>query len=297
MIKLKFILLIVSFFPSFIFSQNLEKLKSDIINLLKNNKGTYGFVFQELNNPNNKIYFNENEVFNPGSTIKTCIMVQIYKDVFNNKLNLRQPVKIVNSFNSIVDSSNYSMDLTKLSWDPLANLVDSTITLYELNKAMIINSSNIAMNNALLLISPHSVNQLMQSLGLKNTKINRLSEDYKAEKEGINNNSTVYDMMLLYQKLYNKELFSPDISEQMLNVLKAQKINHLLPLHLPNEVVIAHKTGTINKGVHDCGIVYPQNGRDYLIMFFSKDLNKNEEGIRVGAEVSKLVYNFVTNCN
>ena len=83
----------------------------------------------------------------------------------------------------------------------------------------------------------------------------------------------------------------------MLKVLKEQKINHLLPVHLPKEVVIAHKTGTIVKGVHDCGIVYPENGRDYLIMFFSKNLDKNEDGLRIGSEISKMIYNFVTGTN
>ncbi len=279
------------------FPQTLETLKENINCLLNKQHGTFAVVFQELKNPENQILINENEIFNPGSTIKTCVMLQIYKDVFNNKLNLNQPIKIINAFRSVVDSSEYQMDLSRLTWDPVSKLVDSSISLYQLNKYMIINSSNIGMNNTLVVANRDSINILMQYLGLKNTKINRFNDDTKAEEKGINNTSTAFDMMNLYKKLYNKELFSPEISEQMVSVLKEQKINHLLPVHLPKEVIIAHKTGTIIKGVHDCGIVYPENGRDYLIMFFSKNLDKNEEGIRLGSEISKMIYNFVSGTN
>jgi len=226
----KLILSILIFFviPSLLFSQTLDKLKKDINNLLKNQNGTFAIVFKELKDSNNIICINENEIFNPGSTIKTCVMVQIYKDVFNNKLSLQQPIKILNSFTSVIDSSKYSMDLSKLSWDPISKLVDSTITLYELNKAMIINSSNIGMNNTLLLANRDSVNKLMQSIGLVNTKINRFGDDLKAEYQGINNTSTAFDMMLLYKKLYYKELVSPEICDSMLNVLKEQKVKRII---------------------------------------------------------------------
>lgn len=297
MIHFNKIFIIILILTASTFAQSLSELKENIQKLLSTQNGTFAIAFQELKNPDNAILINENEVFNPGSTIKTCIMVQIYKEIFENILSLNQPVKIVNSFNSVVDNSTYNMNLGTLTWDPISYKVDSTITLYELNKNMIINSSNIGMNNCLLLVTRDSVNNLMSSLGLSNTQVNRFGDDYKAEEKGINNTSTVKDMLLLYKMLYKKELFSTDISEMMLKVLKEQKINHLLPVHLPKEVVIAHKTGTIVKGVHDCGIVYPENGRDYLIMFFSKNLDKNEDGLRIGSEISKMIYNFVTGTN
>lgn len=297
MIHFNKIFIIMLILTASTFAQSLSELKENIQKLLSTQNGTFAIAFQELKNPDNAVFINDNEVFNPGSTIKTCIMVQIYKKIFEQKLSVNQPLKIVNSFNSVVDNSTYNMNLETLTWDPISYKVDSTITLYELNKNMIINSSNIGMNNCLLLVTRDSVNNLMSSLGLSNTCINRFGDDYKAEEKGINNTSTVKDMLLLYKMLYKKELFSTDISEMMLKVLKEQKINHLLPVHLPKEVVIAHKTGTIVKGVHDCGIVYPENGRDYLIMFFSKNLDKNEDGLRIGSEISKMIYNFVTGTN
>ena len=105
MIHFNKIFIIILILTASTFAQSLSELKENIQKLLSTQNGTFAIAFQELKNPDNAILINENEVFNPGSTIKTCIMVQIYKEIFENSLSLNQPVKIVNSFNSVVDNS------------------------------------------------------------------------------------------------------------------------------------------------------------------------------------------------
>lgn len=76
------------------------------------------------------------------------------------------------------------------------------------------------------------------------------------------------DVALLLERLYNGTLLSPNSSDQLLNLLKAQRINNRLPQGLPAGTVIAHKTGDLDGYLHDAGIVYGPK-TDYLVVMMS----------------------------
>ena len=71
--------------------------------------------------------------------------------------------------------------------------------------------------------------------------------DLKWRAAGIENYTTAEDMALLLEKIYHGELVSPEASAQMLEILKRQKVNDRLPKGLPGYLVIAHKTGPVER--------------------------------------------------
>src|SRR5207247_2412557 len=60
--------------------------------------------------------------------------------------------------------------------------------------------------------------------------------------------------------LARHQLVSPAASDRMLARLGRQKINNRLPAQLPENVLVAHKTGNLAGLVHDAGIIYTKSG-------------------------------------
>jgi beta-lactamase class A len=97
-------------------------------------------------------------------------------------------------------------------------------------------------------------------------------------------------MALLLEKIYSGKLVSPKASEEMLAVLKRQKVNDRLPRNLPhNEVQIAHKTGLLNGTVSDCGIVFTQEG-DFIICVLTDDIPSFQVAKRFIGKVAACAY-------
>lgn len=86
--------------------------------------------------------------------------------------------------------------------------------------------------------------------------LNRLLFDREASSRGIENYITAREAGLLLKRLYDGEAVSGPASEDMLSILKDQRLNGKIPFLLPHSVKIAHKTGEDDGITHDVGIVY-----------------------------------------
>jgi beta-lactamase class A len=79
----------------------------------------------------------------------------------------------------------------------------------------------------------------------------------------------------------------------MIDILLDQQFNEIIPAHLPKDIKIAHKTGSITGVQHDSGIVFLADGRKYVLVLLSKNLKDPLQGIQVMAAISKKIYNVV----
>lgn len=158
---------------------------------------------------------------------------------------------------------------------------------------MITVSSNLATNILIDLVNPKNVMNTMKKFGANYIKIMRGVEDLKAFDLGINNTTTAYDLMIIFKKIVNGEAASQNSCLDMINILLDQKLNSIIPAKLPLDVKVAHKTGSISGVVHDSGIIFLPNGKKYILVFLSKNLQNNQLGVEVGAKVSKLIYDYV----
>ena len=79
----------------------------------------------------------------------------------------------------------------------------------------------------------------------------------------------------------------------MIDILFDQRFNEIIPAKLPTDVKVAHKTGSINGVQHDSGIVFLPDGRKYVLVILSKNLEDEQAAIDGMANVSQLIYNHV----
>lgn len=130
------------------------------------------------------------------------------------------------------------------------------VTIRDLYTAMIIHSDNTATNILLKKCTMEAVNRRMKSLGLSSTVVNRLLFDQEASSAGLENTISAKDTAFLLEKIYRGELVSKKASEEMLNILKNQRLNGKIPFFLHGEgIPVAHKTGEDDGITHDVGIV------------------------------------------
>jgi beta-lactamase class A len=89
------------------------------------------------------------------------------------------------------------------------------------------------------------------------------------------------------------EIVNKQASDSMIDILFDQRFNSIIPANLPKDVKVAHKTGSINGVHHDSGIVFLPNGRKYVLVILSKNLEDEEAATAVMASVSEMIYEHV----
>jgi len=268
-----------------------EKLLADIRNYLPKDNGIYAVAYFDISS-GEKILIHEHETFHAASTMKTPVMIEVYKQASEGKFALTDSIDIKNEFKSIVDGSPFSLKPEDDSEPEIYNKIGRKETIYNVLYGMIIASSNLATNLLIEKVDARNVMETMRGYGAHDIKVLRGVEDTKAFRQGLNNQVTANDLMLVFEKIARGEAVSPEASDAMINILLDQKFNTMIPAQLPKNVKVAHKTGWITGVHHDSGIVILPNGRKYVLILLSKELKDEEAGVKVLATVSKMIYDY-----
>lgn len=256
-------------------------------------KGTFAVAFQDLQT-GERILINAKQNFHAASTMKTPVMIEVYKQAAAGRFSLSDSIKVHQNFKSIADDSEYVLDQTSDSDQELYREMGRKVDIYNLLYRMIIQSSNLATNLIIELVGAEKVNQTMRSIGAKDIRVLRGVEDLKAYEKGLNNTTTAYDQLLIYTRLAQGKIADEAATKAMTAILLDQKFNEIIPAKLPMDVKVAHKTGSISGVQHDAGIVYLPDGRKYVLVLLSKGLEDEKAGIAALARVSETFYNAVS---
>ncbi len=270
----------------------IDTLKTQIETELGKQTGVFAVAFKDIQS-GELLLIKGNEVFHAASTMKTPVMIEVYKQVAAGKWSLSDSINIKNEFTSIVDGSTFSLEIADDSGEALYTKIGQKSTLYDLTYDMIIVSSNLATNIVVELTDAKKVTQSMRDLGAENIQVLRGVEDIKAFDLGLNNTTTAYDLMLIFEQMALGKTVSKEASEEMIKILLDQKFNEIIPAQLPADVKVAHKTGSITGVRHDSGIVFLPDGRKYVLVLLSKQMTDPKAGVESMANVSKMIYEYV----
>ena len=241
------------------------------------------------------LFINEKVSLHAASTMKLPVMMEIFRLVEDKKLRLTDPIEVKNKFFSIVDGSEYRLNKTDDSDEEVYNRIGQKMTVLELVDHMITWSSNLATNLLIERVGPENIMKLMAELGANDIRVLRGVEDSKAFRAGKNNTTTAYDLMVLLRAIAENKFKSKRACEKMVEILSAQHFNDGIPAGLPTATKVAHKTGEITKHKHDAGIVYPLDGKPYVIVVLTKGIESDKQSGKLIAEISRLVYQALKN--
>lgn len=257
----------LTFLPVINLSTNTkeEDLKNEIEKITKNKKGFYSVYYKNLNT---EISFgiDENQIQTGASVSKLPIIAALYYLDKQKKLKLDDRVTIQKD-----DVQDYGTGSIRYQKMP------QTYSLRNLAKLALQQSDNTAAHVLSLKIGEENVQKLVDYWGLKQTSM-------------ANNKTTVYDMGLLFEKIYKGEIANTANTKELLEFMTDTEFEDRLPKGLPNGTKVYHKTGDGEGFIHDLGIIETEKGA-YFLGVMTSDIGEAEEETKSTiAEISKKVY-------
>lgn len=273
-------------------SKKWKKLQIKIQDLIEKSGGTVAVAFEDLKT-SERLFINEKIQMHAASTMKTLVMIEVFKQASQGQFELSDSLLIKNEFNSIVDGSAYSLDMSDDSDSTIYQKIGDKMSIRDLIKQMITMSSNLATNMLIDRVGAKNVMITMKEIGANRIQVLRGVEDIKAYQQGLNNTTDAYDMLLIMKAIASKQVVSEAACHDMIEILTDQKFNNKIPALLPPEVKIAHKTGSITAIDHDAAIVYVTPEHPYILVVLTKGIEDHKKAEDLIARISKLIYDAV----
>jgi beta-lactamase class A len=164
------------------------------------------------------------------------------------------------------------------------------ISVEKLVQLMITTSDNTAANMLTDTLGMEYINGFFREAGLEHTNLSRKMMDFEARSQGVENYTTARDMARILESFYRKQVVSRAASEKGLQFLVQQKVRDRLPARLPEDALVAHKTGLERSVCHDCGIIAAPQG-DFLVCILTRLAPNTRQAKRFIASVALDVYN------
>lgn len=275
-------------------AQSLDVLERDIRSLLGSVDGDVAVTVRSLEDTSKTLLINEHKMFHAASTMKTPVMVELYRQAERGRFDLDDSIRVENEFRSIVDGSRYSLTPEDDSYEKLYDHIGENRSIRTLMREMITESSNLATNILIEKVGAEATTQMMRRYGADSIQVRRGVEDMKAYRRGLNNETSAHDLLVLFERIARRDAVSRQASEEMIQILKQQEYNDMIPARLPDSVEVAHKTGWITGLHHDSGIVFVPSGPTYVVVLLSQNLEDEEAGVKAFARVSRIIFDSMT---
>jgi beta-lactamase class A len=131
------------------------------------------------------------------------------------------------------------------------------LTVQDLYNLMIILSDNTATNILIRLLGgTEEINGSLAKMGYQTCRVNRLLFDSEAADKGIENYVSGREIGDMLEKMYRGKMIDRKSSEEMLEIMKSQRLKNKIPFYFQGCVPIAHKTGEDDGITHDVGIIF-----------------------------------------
>lgn len=263
---------------------NTEKI---IKESLSNFDGKVAMYYDDLRG--NIIKINEKEKYNAASCIKIFILVELFNQI--NKDLIKRDNELTYLDKHYVNGSGVIRYLTQ----------GIKLPILDVATLMMIISDNVATNMLIDILGIDNINKTIQNIGCYDTK---LYSSFKSVENEIFSETTAYDYYLVWKKLNSFELFSKEITEEIINIIKNQKYHEMVgdgidniykDIDNPFVKYIVTKSGKYQYVRNDGGIVATECG-NYILTIFIKDFKDkdylNDEYVYgQGKKISNIIFN------
>jgi beta-lactamase class A len=314
-----FLTIFLAFLSSTVFSADIAALRTQIEKVIPRARGQVGVAIKHVES-GTELMINADQTYPMASAYKVPILVELYYQHAAGKLTLDDRVEFG------------PMDLH--GGGPLAQLLDTPgiqLSIHNLINLMMRISDNSAADLILTKVGPANVTERMRTLGLDKIRVDRTTLEMILDQSGVD--YTVYgnrplaevrealaavdpptaaraneqfnktekdvatprQMNALVEKIYKGEIVDRQTSNEIIEIMKRAEVGiaRIRGL-LPEDTIVAHKTGTISGTTNDTGIVYlPGNAGHLIITVLTRDAKApGAERERVVAEISRFAYDY-----
>ncbi|MBZ9636556.1 serine hydrolase [Clostridium sp. FP1] len=248
---------------------------------LETREGNYSFYFEEINS--GYLYgLNENKEMVSAGCIKLPLAMSLLKEVQNGKIDLQSKIKI-KSGDKIHGSNGIIHEFSGKEY-----------SIFDLLIAMLIQSDNTAANKIIEVLGMQRIDELFKDMGLKNTKLKRITTDIKLEQEELENTTSSFDLSKCFKLLYLKQYLNEENSDLLIRILKKQQVTNKLPFYAPKQIQenIANKGGSLETVENDTTLMMIEKG-NFLFTVMANNLPNNVYGITTISRVGKMMWDII----
>lgn len=254
-------------------------LSEQVTNFSTQKEAQYAIYVRPLNQAGQDVVLNSHKMAS-ASLIKIPIMIEAFNQKNQGKLDFNERFTIHHA-DTVEGGSVYT-------------LPDGTVlTIGQLLELMIVQSDNSACNILIDKLKMENVNAMINKLGCSSdTILQRKMMDFDAVKQGRQNYTNVTDMANILEKLYNSKCLDPKSDKAMLEILKRQEDNTIIPAQLPHHIQVAHKTGELDGMNYDCGIIYGQS-HNYILCMMAENVKDEPQVFYDMSAMSLAIYDQI----
>lgn len=248
--------------------KNPDELQKKIVSLIGNTWKNYSVYVKDYSS-DFTVGINESVIFTAASVNKIPILANLYVRVQKKQIDLDTPVTLQAS-----DIQDYGTGTIR--YDPPG----TSYSVKTLTRLMMQKSDNTA---AFLLahyvVGVDAIQSQLADWGLTQTDM-------------IGNKTSNKDMERMLAKIYTGGIANTALTQEMLAFMKDSDFEDRIPLLLPKDTTVYHKTGDGDGAVHDVGIIEYKDKKYYLGVFTS-DITDEDQAKKLIGTLSKTVYDFL----
>ncbi len=248
--------------------KNPDELQKKIVSLIGNTWKNYSVYVKDYSS-DFTVGINESVIFTAASVNKIPILASLYVRVQKKQIDLDTPITLQAS-----DIQDYGTGTIR--YDPPG----TSYSVKTLARLMMQKSDNTA---AFLLanyvIGVDAIQSELTAWGLTQTDMT-------------DNKTSNKDMERMLAKIYTGGIANTALTQEMLAFMKDSDFEDRIPILLPKDVTVYHKTGDEDGAVHDVGIIEYKEKKYYLGVFTS-DIADEDQAKKLIGTISKTVYDFL----
>lgn len=262
----------LTFLPTINLSQDAleQDLKKASLKNLEKKAGFYSIYYKDLKSGNN-FGIEEHQIQTGASVSKVPIVAALYSLNKQGKIDLDEKVTVNKE-----DVQDYGTGSLRYQEMP------QTLSLRNLAKLSLKESDNTAAHVLSVRIGEDVIQNLVNQWGMTQTKM-------------ADNQTSVYDMALLFEKIYKEEIANPGNTKELLEFMTQTDIEDRLPKDLPKNIKVYHKSGDGEGFVHDVGIVKTENHGYFLGVMTSDVSGKETETEELISKISRTIFEKIGN--
>jgi beta-lactamase class A len=262
-----------------------KKLTNQIEKLLKGFNGQAGIYVKNLRT-NKVAAVNADTIFPSASMVKIPILIGVMDKLNKGELQYHQNltykdsllyagVDILGSF-----KNNEHIELSKVIMLMLT-MSDNTASLWLQSLAG----------------GGKRINEILDSVGMKITRVNSRTPGREANRRMFGwGQTTPYEMVTIYEKLYKGEIISDSLSHRMIRLMGRDYWDEEAISEIPSTIFVAAKSGAVDESRSETLLVMaPKN--PYIFSICTKNIKdkswkENNEAWVLTRKLSKLLWNY-----
>ncbi|RTR29933.1 serine hydrolase [Robertmurraya yapensis] len=219
-------------------------------------------------------------VYSSASLIKVPILIEVLRQNEKGLFSLADSLQIGEG--QRVGGSGVIQALEQSFW-----------TIKDLMTLMITVSDNTATNMLIELLGMDAVNESMELMGLKKTKLQRNMMDFTALQQGTDNQTCASDMIRCLKVIDECGFLTEKSCHEAKKILQHQQFHKILELLDSDKGYMGSKSGSLPGVEHDCAIINYEGKTAYVAILIDQ-IPDGKSGTLSMKEIGKAVFDAMT---